>query len=123
MKTKSVCLLRLLFVSGLLAILPSCSKTQCDCAEMSSPGELKKETPDATSKPHVLKGVVKAVNNSEGTLLVAHEEVKDVMPAMTMAYKVDASVVQSAKSGDVITGKLVRDGNAWTLENVKTSTP
>jgi protein SCO1/2 len=66
-------------------------------------------------KRYDLKGKVVAVNKSERTATIAHEDIKGYMPAMTMPFKIknDADL-EMLKTGDQVTGTLVVDDiSAW----------
>ena len=64
----------------------------------------------ANEKRYDLKGKVVAVNKSERTATIAHEDIKGYMPAMTMPFKIknDADL-EMLKPGDQVTGALVVD--------------
>lgn len=70
-------------------------------------------------KRHPLKGVITSVVADKSSLMVKHEEIPDVMRAMTMMFKVDEATLKTVKQGQTITGQMSRQGNAWVLENVK----
>ncbi len=66
-------------------------------------------------KRYDLKGKVVAVNKSERTATIAHEDIKGYMPAMTMPFKIknDADL-ELLKPGDQVTGTLVVDDvSSW----------
>lgn len=100
----------LLPVAALLALLPlaACSD-DCDCPKPATPAAT------AAAQPkHVLNGVVVDVLPAQQSLLIKHEAIADFMPAMTMAFKVDATTLAAAKKDAPITGELVmRDGAMW----------
>src|SRR5438034_5461476 len=61
-------------------------------------------------KRYDLKGKVVAVNKSERTATIAHEDIKGYMPAMTMPFKIKSDVdLEMLKTGDQVTGTLVVD--------------
>ena len=69
----------------------------------------------ANEKRYDLKGKVVAVNKSERTATIAHEDIKGYMPAMTMPFRIknDADL-EMLKSGDQVTGTLVVDDvSSW----------
>ncbi len=69
----------------------------------------------ANEKRYDLKGKVVAVNKSERTATIAHEDIKGYMPAMTMPFKIknDADL-EMLKPGDQVTGTLVvDDASSW----------
>ena len=70
-------------------------------------------------KRHPLRGVVTAVLADKSALMVKHEEIPGVMRAMTMMFKVDAATLQSVQQGQIITGRMSRQGTDWVLEDVK----
>ena len=66
-------------------------------------------------KRYDLKGKVVAVNKSERTATIAHEDIKGYMPAMTMPFKIRSDAdLELLKPGDQITGTLVVDDvSSW----------
>jgi protein SCO1/2 len=69
----------------------------------------------ANEKRYPLKGKVVAVDKTDRTATIAHEDVGGYMPAMTMPFKIknDADL-EMMKPGDIITGTLVVDDlSAW----------
>lgn len=69
----------------------------------------------ANEKRYPLKGKVVAVDKTDRTATIAHEDVVGYMPAMTMPFKIknDADL-EMLKPGDGITGTLVVDDlSAW----------
>jgi Cu/Ag efflux protein CusF len=76
------------------------------------------KTPDA-AKRHPLRGVITALDAERSALMVKHEEIPGVMPAMTMLFKVDAATLKAAKKGQAITAQMSREGDDWWLHDVK----
>jgi hypothetical protein len=77
---------------------------------------------DATTRApvgHPLRGVIVAVLPEKSALLVKHEEIPDVMSAMTMLLKVDAATLAAAKKDQAITATLLKKPDGWWLENVR----
>jgi len=73
----------------------------------------------ANEKRFDLKGKVVAVEVDKHLVTVAHEEIKDFMPAMTMPFMLpDESALQFLAIGDEISATLVVDGAQSWLENV-----
>ncbi len=70
---------------------------------------------NANEKRYDLKGKVVAVNKSERTATIAHEDIKGYMPAMTMPFKIKSDVdLEMLKAGDQVTGTLVVDDvSSW----------
>lgn len=66
-------------------------------------------------KRYDLKGKVVAVNKSERTATIAHEDIKGYMPAMTMPFKIKSDAdLEMLKPGDQVTGTLVvGDVDSW----------
>src|SRR5947208_16400800 len=66
-------------------------------------------------KRYDLKGKVVAVNKSERTATIAHEDIKGYMPAMTMPFKIRGDAdLELLKPGDQVTGTLVVDDvSSW----------
>ena len=73
----------------------------------------------SNQKRYDLKGKVMAVERDKHLITVAHEEVKDYMPAMTMPFTLrDDWAFDVLTSGDQITATLVVDGTESWLENI-----
>ncbi|HAF15756.1 MAG TPA: redoxin [Blastocatellia bacterium] len=76
----------------------------------------------ATEKDYELKGKVVAVEKDKHLVTVAHEDIKDYMPGMTMPFTVadDSAWVFEVPltPGDQITATLVVDGARSWLENL-----
>jgi len=73
----------------------------------------------ANEKRFDLKGKVVAVEVDKHLVTVAHEEITDFMPAMTMPFMLpDESALQFLAIGDEISATLVVDGAQSWLENV-----
>ena len=73
----------------------------------------------ANEKRFDIKGKVVAVEVDKHLVTVAHEEIKDFMPAMTMPFMLpDESALQFLAIGDEISATLVVDGAQSWLENV-----
>src|SRR6476646_7558311 len=73
----------------------------------------------ANEKRFDLKGKVVAVEVDKHLVTVAHEQIKDFMPAMTMPFMLpDESTLQFLATGDEISATLVVDGAQSWLENV-----
>ncbi|HXG92252.1 MAG TPA: SCO family protein [Blastocatellia bacterium] len=73
----------------------------------------------ANQKRYELKGRVVSVDDKGKQLIIAHEEIKDLMSAMTMGFNVkDESVLRDARPGDEIQAELVIEGDRSWLENV-----
>jgi len=72
-----------------------------------------------TEKHYDLKGKVIAVDKEKRELTIAHENIKDYMSSMTMAFSVkDDWVYEIAAPGNQITATLVVDGTQSWLEDV-----
>lgn len=64
---------------------------------------------DEDTEGHPLVGTIVAIEESSGLLEVAHEDIPDLMPAMTMKFEVSAGDLKNAKVGQKIRARLVRD--------------
>ena len=73
----------------------------------------------ANEKRYELKGKVVAVEPDKHLVTIAHENVKDYMPGMTMPFTLpDEATLGYLATGDEITATLVVDGSQSWLENV-----
>jgi Cu/Ag efflux protein CusF len=69
---------------------------------------------------HALKGEVVSVDVAKRMVVVKHEAIADVMGAMTMGFAVPAEYdLATLKKGDKIDARLVKDGEAWLIKNIK----
>jgi protein SCO1/2 len=76
-------------------------------------------TLSADAKKFDFKGKVVSVDKSLRLLSIAHEEIKDYMPAMTMSFKVkDTWVFEIVKPGNQIAAAYIVDGADSWLEEV-----
>src|SRR5262245_37639004 len=86
-------------------VLAACAIIASSCKPRRNPNE----------KRYDLKGKVVAVDKSDRTATIAHEDIKGYMPAMTMPFKIknDADL-EMLKAGDQVTAVLVTDDvSAW----------
>ncbi|HLE64089.1 MAG TPA: SCO family protein [Pyrinomonadaceae bacterium] len=71
------------------------------------------------AKRYELKGKVVSVEPDKHLVTIAHEEIKDFMPGMTMPFTVpDDSAYSILRPGDEISGLLVVDGTRSWLEEL-----
>lgn len=104
---------QMLLVGFLLAglLVAGCAKRQ----EANS--EAVKNEP--TEKRYPLTGEVLAVDNTAKTLRVRHDEIKGLMPAMTMDFDVSAGDLANARPGRRIRAELVETGQGeFRLEKI-----
>ena len=79
----------------------------------------KERVRSATEKHYDLKGKVVQVDKAQRVLTIAHDEIKDYMPAMTMPFVVkDNWVFEIAAPGNLIAANYVVDGAQSWLEDV-----
>ena len=69
----------------------------------------------ANEKRYPIKGKVVAVDTTDRTVTIAHDEIVGYMPAMTMPFKIkNEADLQMVKPGDQVTGTLVIDDlSSW----------
>ncbi|MGH9931118.1 MAG: SCO family protein [Pyrinomonadaceae bacterium] len=106
MKTQRSLALAILFCFSLVFLgLSSCQPKQ----RVRSP----------TEKHYDLKGKVVVVDKEKREVTVAHEDIKDYMPGMTMPFSVkDDWVYEIAAPGNHITATLIVDGTQSWLEDI-----
>jgi Cu/Ag efflux protein CusF len=64
-----------------------------------------------------VRGVVQDLRPGNGTILVKHEDIPGVMPAMTMAFRVDENTLRRVQLNQAITARLVRrEDGFWLVE-------
>jgi protein SCO1/2 len=95
----------------MLLVAAGCSRSGGDTAAAAP------ATPQ--EKRYPLTGEVISVDAARKVLIVQHDEIKDLMPAMTMEFSVSASDVAAAKPGERIRAQVipVAKGN-WRLEQI-----
>ncbi len=75
--------------------------------------------PSPNAKHYDMSGKVVSVEADKHLMTIAHEDIKDYMPAMTMAFTVtDDWVFEVVKPGDQVAAALIVDGTKSWLENV-----
>jgi protein SCO1/2 len=69
----------------------------------------------ANEKRYPIKGKVVAVDTTDRTVTIAHDDIVGYMPAMTMPFKIkNEADLQMVKPGDQVTGALVVDDlSSW----------
>ncbi len=78
----------------------------------------------SNAKHYEMKGQVLGVNRDKMEILVKHEDIPGLMPAMTMPYKVEsAGMLDNLGPGDLITTDLAVDNGAGVITKItKTGT-
>lgn len=101
-----------LILSAIVLIGISCRKTSDERFALSG-----------SEKRYELKGKVVAVDKANQTVTLAHEEIKDVMPAMTMPFTMkDQWPYDMLQPGQQLSAVLIVDGTrSWIQEVVVTS--
>ncbi len=67
---------------------------------------------------HRLIGTIVSANAERGTLLVQHEDIPGLMPAMTMEFKASAGDVANARPGQRIRGRVYQAEDGYHLEGI-----
>jgi protein SCO1/2 len=78
-------------------------------------------SPVAAPAPHQypIRGIVVSTDPANGKLTLNHEAVTGLMPAMTMAYRLDdPSALTELHPGDLITGTLIGQGDALRIKDI-----
>ena len=71
-------------------------------------------------RTYTLQGQVQSIEAPQKQLTVKHEEIKGLMPAMTMPYNVrDGKLIADLKPGDLINATLVVESNDAYLRTIK----
>jgi Cu/Ag efflux protein CusF len=71
-------------------------------------------------KPYSGTGVVMLINLKEGWIEIKHEEIKELMPAMTMEWWVtDRSLLKSVQVGDKVDFTVVETGKGEYITELK----
>ncbi len=93
------------------------------CLAPKAPADEPAAAAPASEPGHPLRGVIVEILPDKQALLVNHEEIPDVMRAMTMLLKVDAPTLAAAKKGQSITATLRRRTDGWWLTDVTPVAP
>src|SRR5687767_12207971 len=73
--------------------------------------------PTSPGQRYELRGRVVSVDKANHTATIAHEEIKDFMPAMTMEFRIkDDWALDQLAPGDNLAGVLVVDGPSYHIE-------
>jgi len=72
-------------------------------------GQKEESQEDENEEGYALLGVVQAVDVEGLQMTVAHEEIPDFMPPMTMVFRVGQGDVKVFKKGDQIRARMIRD--------------
>lgn len=93
------------------------------CARTSSPQPTPTPSPTIAApsgKSYPAKGIVKSINNKEGSLEIDHEDIEGLMPAMVMEWPLkDPKQLETLKVGDKIEFVLLETGNEQIITEVK----
>lgn len=87
----------------------------CKKSERPAPAEESSELPEGY---HVLTGTVVSINADRGTLLVQHDEISGVMPAMTMEFHVAPGDVRAVREGLPIQAVMYQMSDGFWLERI-----
>jgi protein SCO1/2 len=88
------------------------------CARSEKPGAADPAAASPAEKRYPLQGEVVAVNRDRKTLTISHEVIPELMPAMTMEFRVSDGDLAIAKAGERIRGDLVRTDGGFELEKI-----
>ena len=78
----------------------------------------------SSAKTYEMRGQILGVNRDKMEILVKHEDIKGLMPAMTMPWKVrTANMLDTLEAGDLITSEIEVDGSQAVVTKItKTGT-
>ena len=80
--------------------------------------------PAVLGKPYPGTGIVKILNPKEGWVEIEHEEIKDLMPAMTMEFWVrNPSIMKGIGVGDKVDFVVVEDSKGQYLTELRKAAP
>jgi protein SCO1 len=73
----------------------------------------------STAKTYEMRGQILGVNRDKMEILVKHEDIPGLMPAMTMPWKVQtANMLDNIGPGDLITSEIVVDDNQGVVTKI-----
>lgn len=74
----------------------------------------------STARQYEMKGQILAIDRDKVEILVKHEDIPGLMPAMTMPYKVESvSMLDNLGPGDLITTQLEIQDNRGVITSIK----
>jgi hypothetical protein len=80
--------------------------------------------PVVLGKPYPGIGIVKILNRKEGWVEIEHEEIKDLMPAMTMEFWIrNPSIMKRVRVGDKVDFVVVEDSKGQYVTALKKMAP
>ena len=80
--------------------------------------------PTVLGKPYPGTGIVTTINVKEGWVAIEHQEIKDLMPAMTMEFWVrDRSLMKGVRVGDRVDFVVVEDRKGQYVKELKLVAP
>jgi len=100
-----------------LAALAACLLL-AGCGRIEPANPVSETSAPKTEKSYPLAGEIVKVDAERNALIVAHEEIKGLMPAMTMEFKVAKGDLAIAKPGQHIRAELVQRADGFYLEKI-----
>gem|GEM_PF-1588663 len=83
-------------------------------------GTANSPTTSPATKQYPIRGTVISTDPANGEVLLKHDDVPGLMPAMTMAYRLeDPSALSELHPGDIITATLLADHDAAGPKNLR----
>jgi protein SCO1 len=102
MRVRSSCVLLLLAIAAIAFGMTGCRGTANGPAGSKSP-----------SQPYPVRGIVVGTDPANGEVILKHDAIPGLMPAMTMPYHLeDPSALSELHPGDLITATLLADHDA-----------
>jgi Cu/Ag efflux protein CusF len=75
-------------------------------------------------KPYPGTGILKLINRKEGWVEIDHEDIKDLMPAMTMEFWIrDPAIIKGVRVGERVDFVVVEDSKGEYLTELKSAAP
>jgi Cu/Ag efflux protein CusF len=77
-------------------------------------------TSEKAAKSYPIKGTVTAIDLKKPSVKLDHEDIPGLMQAMEMSFSVkDAKILEGLKTGDRVTGDLVKDDSGMTITRLE----
>lgn len=107
-----------IITSGLFIVL--LASTNAGAAEHQHMSHEATHAADAVKTTQWTEGEVKRVDHKKGKVTLHHAEIADVMPAMTMAYRLrDTAALKSLRAGDRVSFVLEKQGDAYLVIHIR----
>lgn len=110
----------MLLCTGVALSLCSATASAESMPHQMNHGAMQAMSPDAGKAMPMSDAVVKKINTSRGRVTLQHGDIPNVMPAMTMAYRIkDVKQLEGLHAGDKVRFALVKEGDDFVVTHLE----